>query len=201
MEEMEKKPSKLKIASMVFGLVFLVALVIGFTFALFKFSDIGNEENIIDTGTLVMKIDDDASDVISIENAYPVSDEDGMKTDPYKFTVENNGTLTAKYRLRLVKDPTLYPNGIENADSSHIKYGFQKGDGDMVIGLIDETEGILITDEVLTSQHSETYSIRLWIDSEEDIDGSLFETKTLEFHGRVQLEAIHNGRTDYETGK
>ena len=66
MEEMEKKPSKLKIASMVFGLVFLVALVIGFTFALFKFSDIGNEENIIDTGTLVMKIDDDASDVISI---------------------------------------------------------------------------------------------------------------------------------------
>ena len=201
MDELETRPSKLKILSMVFCLLFLVALIVGFTYALFKFSDLGDEENSVTTGTLIMEIDETGSQSIELTDKYPVSDEDGMQGPAYTFTIRNTGSLTAKYRLRLVKDEDLYEN-YEKADATHIKYGLQKGDAEPIIGLLGNDDNILITDETLVGPSgSQVYSIRVWVDSEEDIDNSFFDTNTLEFHGHVELDAIHDGHTNYETGE
>lgn len=200
MENTEPKQSKLKILSMVLTLFFLVALVAGLTFAIFQFSDLGDEENSVTTGTLVMDIDEEGANSIELQGQYPVSDEEGLEGPAYTFTVRNNGTLSAKYRLRLVKDEALYSD-FAKADASHIKYSFQVGESEPTIQILGNDEVILEDNKTLAKDGSQTYTIRVWIDSDEDIENTFFDEHTIEFHGHVELDAIQDGHTNYTTGE
>ncbi len=202
MEQMETNTSKTKIAAMFVALIFLVSLLVGLSLAIFQYAKLGNEENKMTTGTLIMEVDDTGADEINITDAYPMDDEDGMNQTPYIFTVRNTGTAKAQYRIRLVKDEASYTNDLANVDSSYIKYGFQKGNDTPTIGFVDANSGILITDELLAGNGgNQEYSLRLWIDSEKELPNTLFETKTIEFHGKIQVEAIQEGHKNYTTGE
>lgn len=201
MNKVENKPTKTKLVATVVTLIFLVALVVGLTYALFQYNKLGDTDNQMTTGTLVMEIDDQNATAIQLANAYPVTDADGLAQTPYTFTIRNTGDLSAKYRLRLVKEEASYPEGIAKADSSYIKYGFKKDGQTSKIGFVDDNDGILVTDEVLAGGESTTFSLTLWVDSVREIPNTLFDTKNIEFYGRVQLEAIQEGHTDYTTGE
>ena len=202
MEQLDTNTSKMKIVAMIVALIALIALIAGLSLAIFEYAGLGENNNKTTTGTLIMEIDETGTDSIELLDAYPLDDEDGMLQTPYKFTIRNQGTLKAKYRLRLIKDETLYPGGVfGNADSSHIKYGFQKGEDEPIIDFVDSNDGVLITDEILEGNgDNQEYSIRVWIDSEEDIPAEFFQEHTLEFHGKIQLEAIQPNRSNYTTG-
>ncbi len=199
--EQPKETPKMKVAAMIVALLFLVVLISGLTYAIFQFKKLGDTENEIRVGSFVMKIDDETAQEINLTSQYPITNEDGLAQVPYTFTIQNDGDISATYRLRLKKDEESYPKGLTNVDSSYIKYGLKKPDGTTSIGFVDDNEGILISDRTLSSGESETYSITVWIDCERDIPNSLFDEKTIEFYGKVQLEAIQEGHTDYTTGK
>ena len=73
MNKVENKPTKTKLVATVVTLIFLVALVVGLTYALFQYNKLGDTDNQMTTGTLVMEIDDQNATAIQLANAYPVN--------------------------------------------------------------------------------------------------------------------------------
>ena len=201
MEQMEEKPGTMKILAMFVALISLVALIAGLSLALFQYAKLGEEENVATTGTLIMSIDETGAQDIELTDVYPVSDEVGLAQQAYIFKVKNTGTLPAKYQIRLVKDPALYPNGsTDNTDSSFIKYGFKKGEaGEVKTGYVDDNDGILMTGETIDGggTTSDSYYLWVWIDGEKEIPGDLLKRVTIEFHGRVQIEAAQTNSPGY----
>lgn len=201
-EQMDKKIPKLKLIGMIGTLFFLVVLVLGFTYAVFSFSQAGKVENKITTGTLLMTVTD--SKDLALTNASPMSDSAAMATAAYTFTVKNTGTLPAKYRLRFVKDEADYPNGSSaSSKSNYIKYGVKIGSATATATVrhIDDNSGIIVTDRTLAAGASESYSIWLWIDNTTNIATENFDTTTIQYHGHVQLDAIQSDHSNYETGE
>ncbi len=128
---MKEKRTKKELIAVCLLVLALVLITIGTTFAFFQYSRQGEKENKIETGTLTFIYDETRSKDggVSIENAFPMSDEDGKvldqaNKDVFDFDVrattkgaainyeiyvtkENTSTLpeqVVKTYLRVVKD-------------------------------------------------------------------------------------------------
>ncbi len=128
---MKEKRTKKELLAVCLLVLALVLITVGTTFAFFQYSRQGEKENKIETGTLTFIYDETRSKDggVSIENAFPMSDEDGKvldqaNKDVFDFDVrattkgaainyeiyvtkENTSTLpeqVVKTYLRVVKD-------------------------------------------------------------------------------------------------
>lgn len=175
------------------GVVFLFAV----TYAIFTYTGYGTKENRLATGTLILTLDDTTSEGISLANAIPVTNEDGLTSPSYTFAVENTGTLSANYRVSLVEDSDKY---IEHGCTakkmawSNIKYSITKSTGSS-IDLLSENTGILDTG-TLAPGEKKSYTLQLWIS---DTAGN--DVMGTHFHGKIEVKAIQEGHTNYETGE
>ena len=80
--------------------VFMVTL--GASYAFFT-NSVSGKDYIVYTGTLEIGYEKKTS-VINLENTYPMSNSEGLQTTPYSFNVKNNGSIKAKYQVRLELD-------------------------------------------------------------------------------------------------
>ena len=121
------------------------------TYALFT-SEVSSVVQSYGTGTLKLSY---SSTVININNAYPMSDSDGMNTGSGIITITNTGTLAYKFDVK-----------IDVSSSSTLS-------GDLIKVSVDEqkpfllstTNNILIKDIVLNPGSSRSFALKLWIDS------------------------------------
>ena len=76
---MREKRNKKELIAVCLLVLSLVLITVGTTFALFQYSRQGETENKIQTGTLTFVYDESKSNDggVSIENAFPMSDEEG----------------------------------------------------------------------------------------------------------------------------
>lgn len=172
--------------------LFLVA------YAIFTFTGLGTKENRLSTGTLVLTMDESMSHGISISGAVPVSDQEGKSTDPYVFSIENTGTLNASYRVLLVDDLEKYEEhqcSDKKMPWKNIKYELTKDGGSASVDLLS-SDSFLFDTGVLAPGESKDYTLKLWI---EESSGN--EIMGTHFHGRIKIEAIQEGHTNYETGE
>ena len=129
MKEQKNKKNKNKIIKGI-ALLGLFLLVFGVSYALFSVVLNGTKRNKITTANLELRLTDtngfeeEEGYGINLENALPISDEEGLKTEPYQFVVTNTGSIPASYTLRLndVEDVT---NTLED---QYIKYNLVKKD-------------------------------------------------------------------------
>lgn len=190
--------NKKKIIRNSFFVICTILMFIFVSYAVFAFSQEGTEENKITTGTLLLTLDETASSGISLENAIPVTDSDGMLNDPYIFTIENTGTLNANYQVVLENDAEKY-----NADGCNnnklpwqaIKYAFSKDGSTPEVALLSGNDGIFDTG-LLAPGEKKTYTLRLWIS--ENAQNEIMGTH---FHGKIKVKAIQEGHTNYDTGE
>lgn len=128
MEKQEQKKRKIEhYSKQMLVLAIILILLIGGTYAWLRFTVTGEKENRIKVGTLVIDLDESATEGINIEQAFPVSDEIGKTYDEYKFTIKNSGSIASKYRVELENQPLS--NGEKRMPSKYIKYnlvGIQK---------------------------------------------------------------------------
>ena len=105
---------KKKIILSVLGILMLVVVTVGVTFAVFTYTKLGTTENTVTTGTLKFLYTENTGvgAGINIENAFPVSDTVGKSYDTDKyvfdFSVEasNSGTEEIPYEVTLRKRST-----------------------------------------------------------------------------------------------
>ena len=90
---------KKEYAKIILFAVFLLSIVSGVSYALFTNTLHGRENVEVTSGTF--KIDFKDGNTITLNNASPISDVAGLQTTPYTFSINNTGSLDAKYNVSL----------------------------------------------------------------------------------------------------
>lgn len=169
--------------------IFIVTIVmISSAFALFSSVQKSENENTIIAGTFrieFQKTADGMANVINLNGAYPISDEDGLKNSPYSFVINNTGTVDAGYKIKILDDQEMInQDGCSNnqLSKSRIKVSV---DGRQPF-ILDTTKlnEYVIDVGTLPAQKSKKHSIRIWID-----ESSGNEVLGRHYHGKILVEA------------
>ena len=169
MEEKTKK-SKNKIIITTSITILLLILVIGITYAVWNYSFIGNS-NVIETGEVSIEFLE-SNDVIAIENAIPLTDEEGEKqfeSFEFQVTTKAGAGISLKYDLNIEK--VSGPEGYTSLKDNEVKVYLTDENDNPLVGptLISNLNNYNLYSKV--NSHTENsleikdrYKIRVWID-------------------------------------
>lgn len=168
----------------IFVLVFLIA---GSSFAIFTDLDEGTGHNTVTVGSLSVTFDDTATGLggtISLTNALPKSDAEGILQTPYKFRVTNSGNVKAIVTLTLENDTDAITTCGCNSnllDNNNVRYQLIDETNSITYEPMELTTGGQILRVSLNVGASVTYSLNTWIksDAPSSIVGRHFHKKLI----------------------
>lgn len=153
--------------------VVVTLMLMGISYAFLKVTLFGKEKIYITAG--ILAIDFKEENGINLENAYPISDSQGMQTSPYEFSVTNTGDINANYDIIL--DIEESKNMI---DLQHIKYSIKSGEEEWSHPiLLSDLSNLIIYSKQIQAGDKNNYAFRVWIDeaTENEIQGKEFKAK------------------------
>lgn len=179
---------------LIIGIILVVLIIIFFvgnSFGFFRYLKKGDIVNVITIGGIDVEVIDQDSDALNLENAYPISDDDGLKLTPFEFKMTNSSNQALIYSLVVELDTDkLNECKLEDGTSckelstKYIKYAFKKNDGTYSTPDNLATNGNVITKDIIESKASDTYSLIVWID--EDAGNEIMNTY---FFGKLIISA------------
>ncbi len=211
LEEYENKKRKTEIAILV--IITLLVIAIGVSYALWISTKEQTGENVVSTSCLNVTIENEEDD-ISLKNTFPILDEEGLNSKPYKFNIKNNCEEYADYKisLEMLSETTI--------NSEYIKIALSE-EGDKGVGtLLNEyevkeqltvdgaKEGRQIKRGKLKPSEEKKYELRIWIDEdvtkEDGIENSIYKSKIVVesvLGEKPYTESILNGTDPVLDGK
>ena len=156
-------------------LISIIALI-GSSYALLTKS-FKSEKLSMQVGTL--KVDFTEGNAITMGNTMPMTDENGMNTTPYTFTITNSGDVDAYYTVSNEEELA------NTLDTNYLKMRLTGSDGyDSGIKRLKDlgTSTYRIVDERdLLKSKSVTYKLYLWIasDAGNDIQNKIYKSKII----------------------
>lgn len=186
----------------------IVLVTVAATYAFITFVIEGTKTNTITGGNLVVSLDESANgdgDVISISNAFPVSDAVGKQSNPYKFSLINESTKDVNYTVSLV--PQAVEQGFETIPNTALKVYLTDGTDSEVIKdvtLISALGNNTLATGVIPAKSGDVntvldFNLRLWIaDTAVDTDVWTYKangdgTKTTtgkQYAAKISVEAV-----------
>ena len=169
------------------GLIVIVLLGIGVSYSLWNISVSQDTVNTATTNCFNVEITSQKNS-ISLENAYPISNEKGKKLTPFSFTITNACDIFASYTVSLesLKGTTLsskFLNAMIN--NEEIK---KLSDYEVTDTVNDGSiESHILAKGSLGSGDSEDYTLRVWIDYDTTMEDLNNETKT--FKSKIVVKA------------
>ena len=171
-------------------LISIIALI-GSSYALLTKS-FKSEKLSMQVGTL--KVDFTEGNAITMNNAMPMTDENGMNTTPYTFTITNSGDVDAYYTVSNEEELA------NTLDTNYLKMRLTSDDGyDSGIKRLKDlgTSTYRIVDETsLATGKSVTYKLYLWISS--DADNSVQDKV---YKSKIVVSSTSNKTNDTVAGK
>ena len=189
------KKKKIIIISLV--VMLLVTSVITFSYAFWGMTNEQITMNKLTSCCLSITLEEE--DAISLNNAFPITDEDGMKLKPYSFTINNTCDLFVSYNvsLEILKDSTL-----------PIKYVRSMLNKEAVVNLntlesttkniSDSIDSKILTTGSLGSGDSADYTLRIWMDEDVTVDDTDAINKTL--LSKVTITAVPSSYSPVANG-
>lgn len=84
---------KRKVFILIISLVVTIIVVLGVSYALLEKNVVSDNGKVIyKVGDLEVKLDESSSKDISLTNAIPTEDSDGLNSEPYSFSLVNSGS-------------------------------------------------------------------------------------------------------------
>ena len=160
------------------AIIFTAIAMSGSSYALYVNKDYGTTEDYT-TGLLDLTFDEITT--LTLASAFPISDEEGLASDPYILKVTNTGNLTYKFNIELLD--TTSNNLIDN---KYIKIKVDDGD---IYTL--NTTNILSKDITLVPGESKKIKVRMWLSE---------DTPNSEAGKGFSAKATTNGYAVYTTG-
>ena len=172
-KEIEIKKKKRKL-SIYYGLLVTVICIIGVSFAWFRLYLSQTENNTIASRTCFNTTLTEDTSKISLTDAFPISDEDGLKQTPFTFTIKNNCNSYVKVYITI--DSTYR----ESTDTSYLKDNYMKVNispegtttsKSVILGsqtltdLESNRKGYIIVSTGLKANEEKSYDLRIWMDS------------------------------------
>ena len=140
-----------KILLIFLSIVLVIIAVFTATYAIFTTEIVAPNPNDYTTGTLSITASSKSNN-LSLTSAIPMTDENGASTEPYIFTVKNNGNVSYKFNIKLNSTAS------NSLSSQYIKL---KVDNDNPITL--PTNGIIKENVVVEAGKTVDISIRAWL--------------------------------------
>jgi len=181
-----------KILYLISGITVCI-FVIGVSFAFWYLNLEQTKPNVVTSGCFSMEFTE--GNAINLNDAYPISDEEGMKLTPYTFTIQNTCTTDSSYQINL---ETLTGNGKVLPDK-YLKASLDEGNENKITTKLDKTinseletgttiEGATTAYKLLTGtltpNESKSYSLHLWMHS--DV-GSSSDSMNATYQGKINI--------------
>ena len=169
--DIKKKKRKL---SIYYGLLVTVICIIGVSFAWFRLYLSQNENNTLASRTCFNTTLTEDTSKISLTDAFPITDEDGLKQTPFTFTIKNNCNSYVKVYITI--DSTYR----ESTNTSYLKDNYMKVNispkgtttsKSVILGsqtltdLENNKKGYIIVSTGLKANEEKSYDLRIWMDS------------------------------------
>lgn len=134
------------------AIMFVVVSLSDTTYSLFLKED-STKDFTYNTGTLDLQFVEDEQ--ISLQNALPIIDSEGMKNEPYTLTIKNTGTLPYLFDLKMLSGTE------ENTiDTKYIKYQVNEEKQNTLY----QTNNVIATNVILYPNEEKTFNIKIWLD-------------------------------------
>ena len=168
------------------GVLLLISLVIGISYAYWLFRANQTSVNTIGTSCLNVTLTDVTS-AIKLEDTYPISDEDGMATTPYTFTITNTCDSFISYEVLLgvTEDTTMNSAYLDAVlDYNQIQTLDTYPDFDSTLEGYKEVK--VLQKGSLSGGDEVTYNLRLWMDK----DVTSLDSMNKVFEGKIIISAV-----------
>ena len=157
-----------------YGLLVTVLCIIGVSFAWFRLYLSQSEDNTLASRTCFNTTLTEDTSKISLTDAFPISDEDGLKQTPFTFTIKNNCNSYVKVYITI--DSTYR----ESTNTSYLKDNYMKvnispkgttASKSVILGsqtltdLENNKKGYIIVSTGLKANEEKSYDLRIWMDS------------------------------------
>ena len=151
-----KKKNIIKISIIAFSVLIVLVLAITTTQSYFNKDNYANNPTEYQTGLLSIEASSKSNN-ISLSNTLPMSDTEGEQTEPYVFTIKNNGNVDYKFNIKLLStnDNTFSPEYIK-----------VKVDDDGIRTLSSLTDSIIKEDVILPAGETVDITLRVWLSSD-----------------------------------
>ena len=164
-----KNKKNIKIAVIILSIVLVVIAISTATYSLFYSESTAANPESYSTGLLSITATS-KSDNISLTDALPMTDEDGINSTPYTFSIKNIGNLDYKFNIKLLSTSS------NTISPQYIKLKIDDGE---VTTLSSLTNSIIKSDVTLKAKESIDITIRAWlsIDTPNSEIGKTFNSK------------------------
>ena len=184
---------------LVIGVLLAIFLIIGGSYAIWRLTVTQTGINRISSSCFNLSLTKEEN-VIQLENAFPVYDEEGKTFTPYSFTIENTCDVFASYTVQLEMSksstlPTKYLRAMVNNEAI-LNLNEYEESTDYIEK--DTQEARILAKGSLGSGDSEDYTLRLWIDS--DVDQNTTEAIGKSLSARVTVKASPSTYSPVENG-
>lgn len=170
---MKNKKKTILLVISVILLMILIIFLVGRSFGFFQYIKKGENINLITISGIETKILSTDDNVLNLENAYPISDSDGLSLTPFIFSMTNTSSRNLSYTMKIemdtdkLNDCTLEDgSSCQSLSTKAIKYSYKKDDGTYSTPKNLGDSNDIITSGVISSKETITSSIIVWIDSE-----------------------------------
>ena len=166
--------NKKKRLKLYYGLLITVLCIIGVSFAWLRLYLSQTENNTIASRTCFNTTLTEDTSKISLTDAFPIIDEDGLKQTPFTFTIKNNCNSYVKVYITI--DSTYR----ESTNTSYLKDNYMKVNispkgtttsKSVILGsqtltdLENDRKGYIIVSTGLKANEEKSYDLRIWMDS------------------------------------
>ena len=201
-KNIEKNKSRLKIY---YSLLITVICIIGVSFAWFRLYLSQKEDNTLASRTCFNTTLTEDTSKISLTDAFPITDEDGLKQTPFTFTIKNNCNSYVKVYITI--DSTYR----ESTSTSYLKDNYMKVNispkgtttsKSVILGsqtltdLENNKKGYIIVSTGLNANEEKSYDLRIWMDSAVTTEQGLnknWSGKIVVVSNAAELPAAPNG--------
>ena len=201
-KNIEKNKSRLKIY---YSLLITIICIIGVSFAWFRLYLSQKEDNTLASRTCFNTTLTEDTSKISLTDAFPITDEDGLKQTPFTFTIKNNCNSYVKVYITI--DSTYR----ESTNTSYLKDNYMKVNispkgtitgksvtlgSQTLTDLENNRKGYIIINTGLKANEEKSYDLRIWMDSAVTTEQGLnknWSGKIVVVSNAAELPAAPNG--------
>ncbi len=158
----------------------IICLLSGTSYAFYEVLYEGRTENKLEAGSFAIVFENKSS-TITLDNAYPMSDEEGNNLDPFCFSITNNGTLSSKYQLSIEEDSK------NTLSRGYLKYSLKRNDVE-ITSPSTLSSLIIVDNQTLAPEAIDNYELRIWLDYD-----TPNEAMNQVWKGKIKLVAHDDG--------
>jgi len=180
-----KRNKIMNIASICMGIAIILTVIIGISYAYWQITHKQKGTNSIKSGCFELTFEE-LSDAINLANAFPITDQEGYKTQPYTFKITNICSINTKYNITL---NTLSTNTTKD-ESIKVSLGTDNPNGLLLnnLSINNDTSNIdisnlgtsyIVKTGYLLVGETVTYNLRLWMDENAGLEemNKIFQSK------------------------